>query len=279
MSDRNFNDLDEQQRLAKDAVGSLPRPEANADFRALLKERFVAGDLDDGELSETRATTTGADSRLGSVWLGWSALAAAAVVTFALLGFNRLPGPELVGTNGVGSVVINGREVTIDRTGVINGLLHVGTRVQVGEGASLDLIYPGTLAMRLAAGTDMVLPERPGRWFRRTVEANLAAGDLSLRTGPDLAGGGIIVRTDEGQAMVHGTLISIVRNDDVTCICLCEGHAGVEATDGDLAELPAGKRWVLFRDGREPSFMDIEPTHLAHMLAMDGDIGGRLTSP
>jgi hypothetical protein len=54
MSDRN-NNLDERQRLAQDAVHSLPRPEAAADFRARLKAGFVAGDIPESVLSERRS--------------------------------------------------------------------------------------------------------------------------------------------------------------------------------------------------------------------------------
>lgn len=267
----NLDNLDERQRLAQDAVRSLGRPDADPEFRARLKDRFVSGAID-----EQASAPSG--SRLGSVWLGWSALAAAAVVAFALLGFNRLPGPELASTNGVGSVWVDGREITADRTGVIDAALRVGTRVRVTGGAEIDVAYPGTLLMRLTDGADLVLPERPGRWFRRTVETPLAAGEVCLRTGPDLAGGGVVVRTDEGLALVRGTLISVARTADVTCICLVEGSASVVCGGDDLGALAAGKRWVLFRDGSEPVGDDIAPPHRDHLLALDRDhpgFGGR----
>lgn len=264
MSEHTDN-LDEQQRLAQDAVRSLSQPTADPEFRVRLKDEFVSGAIEE---------TGGRSSRLGSVWLGWSALAAAAVVTFALLGFNRLPGPELASASGTGSVFVDGREIAAHRTGVIGDVLRVGARVQVGEGVELDVVYPGTMMMRLAAGTDLVLPERPGRWFRRTVEASLAAGEVCLRTGPDLAGGGVVLRTDEGLAVVRGTLISVARTEDVTCICLVEGSASVECAGNDLGDLAAGRRWVLFRDGSEPLGDDIAAVHRNHMLALDRDHPG-----
>ncbi|MCP4574648.1 MAG: hypothetical protein GY838_20045 [bacterium] len=263
----HLDNLDEQQRLAQDAVRSLPRPEADPEFRARLKDRFVSGAID-------QEAPTPSGSRLGSVWLGWSALAAAAVVTFALLGFNRLPGPELAATNGVGSVWVDGREIAADRTGVIDAALRVGTRVQVSDGAELDVVYPGTMVMRLIDGADFILPERPGRWFRRTVEAPLAAGEICLRTGPDLAGGGVILRTDDGLAIVRGTLISVESNEAVTCICLVEGSVDVVTHETDLGPLAAGQRWVLFRDGSEPQGGAIADTHRDHMLALDQDYPG-----
>lgn len=263
MNEREHDRLDESQRLAREAVRSLPRPEADAAFRARLKEQFVSGAIDASPPSAAPG------SRLGSVWLGWSALAAAAVVTVALLGFNRLPGPELASASGSGTVVVDGREIAVSRTEVLDEVLRVGARVQVGEDTEIDVVYPGTMILRLSAGTDLVLPERPGRWFQRTVEAPMVAGEMSLRTGPDLVGGGVIVRTDEGRAVIRGTLVSVVRTDDVTCICLFDGDASVTCSSGDLGALEPGKRWVLFRDGSEPAFADIEPAHREHMRGLD----------
>lgn len=263
MSDHEHN-LDKRQRLAQEAVRGLPRPEADPAFRARLKDRFVSGGID----AEAKR---GPGARLGSVWLGWSALAAAAVAAFVLLTFNRLPGPELAGTNGTGSVFVDGREIAASRTEVIDEALRVGARVRVADGAALDVVYAGTLLMRLADGADMVLPERPGRWFRRTVEAPLDAGEVCLRTGPDLAGGGVVLRTDEGRAVVRGTLISVARTEDVTCICLVEGSASVECAGEDLGDLAAGRRWVLFRDGSEPVGDAVAAVHRDHLLALDRD--------
>ena len=133
--------------------------------------------------------------------------------------------------------------------------------------------------MRFTQGTDIVLPGRPGRWFRRAVESPMYYGDISVRTGPDLAGGRLTVVTDEARTAIHGTLVSIVRNDAVTCVCLFEGLAVITTPETELGAVPPGKRWVMFRDGSEPQLLDIVPAHQEHMEGLDEALGDILQQP
>ena len=186
-----------------------------------------------------------------------------------LWGLNPLPGPQILGLEGAGRVLVDGREFSAaDRAG-LDQALRAGSRVELGPEVTLDLIYPGSMAMRLEAGTEMTLPGRPGRWFHRSVEADLPLGELSLRTGPRLKGGQVLVSTPEGLTTVRGTLISVFRNPDVTCVCLFEGSASVAVGGQDLGRLDPQKRWVMFSDGSEPALMAIEPGHRDHMLSFD----------
>jgi len=279
MSDRNFDNLDEQQRLAQEAVRSLSRPEADADFRARLKAQFVAGEVPETPLSEADAPDHPRDVTPSRTWIPWATLTTAAALIAVLLTFNPRPGPQLLAANGPGTVTIDGRELAFDQTGAIDEALRPGARVVVGDGAPLDIFYPGSFALRLDPGTSLLLPTPPGRWFRRTVEAPMDMGELSVRTGPALAGGGLIVRTPEGRAVIHGTLVSVFRNADLTCVCLFEGSADILTGAQDLGALPIGKRWVLFNDGSEPQLLDIMPAHLEHMQGLDATLGGLFEIP
>lgn len=277
--DRNINNtgegLDDQQRLAQDAVRSLPRPVAGAEFRARLKQQFVEGTIPETPLrdaapdSDMPRALRPETQRLGRLWLGWTALAAVAVFAVAVLGFNRLPGPQLVATNGAGIVTVAGKQYDATDTGGIEGALRSGARVVVGEGARIDIVYPGSFVLRATEGTDMIMPDRPGRWFRRTVEAPMEAGELSVRTGPQLAGGSLVVRTPDSQTVIHGTLVSILKNEALTCICLYEGDAEVHCSSGNLGSVPPGQRWVVYSDGSKPQRKEIVPEHQDHMLGLD----------
>ena len=271
MSNSDRKNLEPQQRLARDAMRSLSRPAADPDFRARLKSQFVAGEIPRSELSEPLPRRS---ILSGGSWWGVSGLAAAAMIAALLLGFNRLPGPDFLASNGVGTVTIDGRELPAGSTAEIDAALRAGGHVQVGEGGSLDIVYPGSFAMRLGAGTDMVLPPRPGRWTRRTVEGSVTYGEVSVRTGPDLAGGALVISTDEGRAVIHGTLVSVLRNEAVTCVCLIEGSADILTDAADLGAVPLGMRWVLFRDGSEPQLLEIVPEHRDHMLGLDATLKG-----
>ncbi len=272
MSDRNFKNLDKKQRLAQEAVRSLAHPQADADYRARLKDQFMAGEIPETGLSSSIVPeeTPLVASR---PWLRWGSLAAAAVLAFVVFSLNRLPGPELVATNGVGTVTVDGRELAADDSSGLEDALRAGARLQVGEGGSVDIVYPGSFVMRLDAGTDLVLPSRPGRWFLRSPISRMEYGEISVRTGPALAGGGLIVTTPEGRTAIHGTLVSVFRNDDLTCVCLFEGSASISTDEKNLGGVPLGMRWVLFKDGSEPQLLDIAPPHRDHMLGLDEALG------
>jgi ferric-dicitrate binding protein FerR (iron transport regulator) len=77
------------------------------------------------------------------------------------------------------------------------------------------------------------------------------------------------VTTPEARTVIHGTLVSVLRNDAVTCVCLFEGSAEVLTEKAALGEVPRGMRWVMFRDGSDPQLMEIMPAHQDHMLGLD----------
>jgi hypothetical protein len=267
MTDDARDNLDPQQRRARDAVRGLGTPSADPAFRARLKEQFVAGTVPERE----SPVATRPPARIP--WFSWGTLAAAAALAWAVLGLNSLPGPELLAVHGPGTVVVDGR--TIDAAGPdFARVLEPGVRLQVGDETSLDILYPGSMVWRVAPGSDFVLPGRPGRWFRRTVTADLALGEVSVRTGPDLVGGGLDVTTPAGTAVITGTLIDIYHNGELSCFCLHDGTASVLVNGSDLGGIPAMKRRVVFTDGREPALEDIAPPHLEHMLGLDRERAG-----
>jgi hypothetical protein len=272
MSDRNFKNLDKKQRLAQEAVRSLAHPQADADFRARLKSQFMAGEIPETGLSSL-VVPEDSPSVSSRPWLRWGGLAVAAVLAFLAFSLNRLPGPELVATNGVGTVTVDGLELKADDSAGLEDALRAGARLQIGQGGSVDILYPGSFVMRLDAGTDLVLPSRPGRWFLRSARSRMEYGEVSVRTGPALAGGGLIVDTPEGRTAIHGTLVSVFRNDDLTCVCLIEGSADISTAGKTLGGIPLGMRWVLFKDGSEPQLLDIAPPHRDHMLGLDKALG------
>ncbi len=263
MSEHERDNLDPQQRLAQDAVRSLGLPAADPAFRARLKEQFVAGAIPARE-----APVVPLPRRRLPVY-GWGTLAAAAVLAFAAVGLNRLPGPDLLAVAGAGTVVVDGQSVDGADTPAIAALLRPGAHVQLQGETTLDIQYAGTMIWRLSPGTDVVLPERPGRWYGRTVAAQLAMGEISVRTGPDLAGGELDVHTPLGSALITGTLINIMHNGELSCFCLHDGTAHVHAGGADLGAVPALKRRVVFGDGRASMVDDLAGPHLEHMRSLD----------
>jgi len=280
MSDREKDNLEPGQRLAQDAVRSLGVPAADPAFRERLKAQFVAGEVPAqpafAESDPSRPVPR--PRRLVAVY-GWGTLAAAAVVAIAVVALNRLPGPRLVAVDGAGSVIVDGEVLDAGSPELIADRLHPGARLQVDGDTTLDLQYPGAMVWRLEPGTDVVLPDRPGRWFGRAVRADLARGEVSVRTGPDLHGGELDVATPAGTAEIYGTLVNIMSNDELTCFCLHDGTAHVSLDGRDLGAIPPMMRRVVFTDGRPPELSDIAPPHLEHMLELDRDRGDIFRKP
>lgn len=268
MSKNEFDSLGQEQQTAQDAVRSLPRPVADPEFRARLKAEFVAGRLGADEGAPDKVVPMGAATGRRRAFWSAGVVALAAVLALAVVGLNRLPGPALMAVSGTGTVIIDGTSHPAEAV-QLAGLLQPGTHLVVGEDVSLDIQYPGTMVLRVAAGTDMTLPGRPGRWFGRGVQADLAAGEISLRTGPLLQGGHVAVGTPEGSITITGTLVNVFSNGDLSCFCLYEGNASVSCRTGELGAIPANKRWVVYKDGRAPELLDIAAPHLEHMLGMD----------
>ena len=262
--------LEPRQRLAQDAVRSLGVPDADAAFRARLKEQFVAG-----AIPERRPAVSRLPRRRAAIY-GWGGVALAAALALAAFGLNRLPGPELLSARGRGTVTVDGRTVDAGDATRIAALMRPGARIRLDGETSLDILYRNTLAMRLTPGTDLVLPKRPGRWFSRPVSAELALGEVSLRTGPGLRGGALRVDTPAGSALITGTLIDVYFNGELSCFCLHDGTAHVLVDGTDFGAIPAMKRLVVHLDNRTPECLDIAPPHLEHMQALDRERGAGL---
>lgn len=262
--------LEPQQRLAQEAVRSLGVPEADAAFRARLKEQFVSGAIPDRSPLAVRMRR-----RRAAVY-GWSSLALAAVLALAVFGLNRLPGPELLSARGPGTVTVDGLSVDAGDAPRIAALLKPGARIRLEGETSVDILYRNSLAMRLTPGTDLVLPERPGRWFSRPVSAGLSLGEVSIRTGPGLKGGALRVDTPAGSALITGTLVDVFFNGELSCFCLHDGTAHVLVDGTDFGAIPAMKRLVVHMDSRTPECLDIAPPHLEQMRALDRERGAGL---
>ncbi|HRX51787.1 MAG TPA: hypothetical protein P5571_10520 [Candidatus Krumholzibacteria bacterium] len=263
MSDRHDTDMEltPAQRNARDAVRGLSRPAADPEFRRRLKADFTAGAL---RPQDRPAAGGGNVLRLfGPV------LAAAAMIAVAVLGLSTHAGPELAGLHGEGRVLIDG--VVMADAGMLSSRLRPGARLELEGDVSVDLLYPDAFLWRLAPGTVFTLPEPPGRWLNRRLHAYVETGEASVRTGAAFAGNTLVVGTDEGDAVVTGTMVDVFRNGDVTCICLLDGHCRVVADGRDLGALEPGTRWVLPRDGGEPQRLDIAGPHRDQMLGLDHD--------
>ncbi len=276
MSDHEQDNREPGQRLAQDAVRSLGVPAADPAFRERLKAQFVAGAVpaQPAFADSTPARPRPRPRRLVAVY-GWGTLAAAAVVAFAVCGLNRLPGPQLVAVNGTGSVIMDDEVLAAGSPDLIAARLHPGARLRVDGDTSLDLQYPGAMMWRLEPGTDVVLPDRPGRWFGRSCAPTWPRARSACAPARTCTGANWTWPPRRAPPRSTAPSSTSCSNDELTCFCLHDGTAHVSLDGRDLGAIPPMMRRVIFTDGRPPELSDIAPPHLEHMLELDRDMSGR----
>jgi hypothetical protein len=270
MNDRELNDLTPDQARAREAVRSLPVVEADPGFRERLKADFVAGRLG-LEQEPGRSGRRRAARRRGGAWWLLIPSAVAALVVGVLI-FNGGPPPDLAAVTGEGTVTVDGRAFPTAERGAIAKAIGPGVRVEVSDGVDFDLVYGGTMAVRLSSGA-ATIPAAPARWFGRTGGCMVERGELNVLTGPGFRGGHLVMATGEGIVEITGTLVSVFRDSSITCVCVQEGKASVGVDAGDMEPVPAGMRKVMFADGSPPMLTDIAPPHRDHLIAFEREYG------
>ena len=122
---------------------------------------------------------------------------------------------------------MNGEAIDSDAFAQLGELIRAHSRIQVSEGAGLDLLSGDVILLEFASGPDVTIPDRPRRWFRKPLESVLYAGEIRLQTGPDFAGHRLRVQTTEGHIEVKGTAVSVYKGNDFTCVCVLEDSPSI----------------------------------------------------
>lgn len=259
MNEHESNGLTMQQEQVRDMVRELTEVPANPEFRARLAREFMTGAI----LGRTPVEVIPRRSPLRT-FLRWAYVPAAAAALLIAFNFaNQGPDWKVIGTSSGGVVRVDGDRVGVQSVDRLESLIHPGAVIRVSPNAELTLLGPETLVLQAAPGTEMTIPNMPGRWFGNTMRARVINGEARFVTGPGFAGRSLVVDTPEGRVQVTGTIISVLRNEEmgVTCICVMTGEARIGMNSGDMETIPAGKRKVMFADGREPMVVDILPEH------------------
>ncbi len=256
MTDEPMNLTPEQERV-RNALRGLGMVPADTAFRERLKREFVSGDIARQKVLELE-TRPGLLGWLGRAFLPLAA-AALAVVMFIIL----TPGPvwELRGITGQGLVAVNDVKVDAADVDTLARLIKPGARIIVPEGVALALIAGDVLLLELDEGAEATVPQNPGRGSDAVMLSEVAIGELRFKTGPGFTGHGFNVRTPEGLIEVTGTIVSVVRMPDLTCVCVFEGTARIGQDPETMDLIPAGQRKVMFLDRRPPMITEIMPEH------------------
>jgi hypothetical protein len=254
MSDRPNETWAPEEERVRSTLASLEAAPAEPSFRERLKREFVSGEI---AASRPRIVPGGAKARRWrpELWIGVPAAAAAAVVAVALL--NRGPAWSVTSTSGQGVAVIGNVPVPMNHREDLARSIKPGVRVRIPDGASLEIMSPGQLAIEVTSGTEMVLPRTPGRWFGRRVATEMKQGELRITTGAEFQGAHLAIATPEARVDVTGTTLAVIREPHGTCVCVLEGRVMVGAKEGAMAAVEAGTLRFTFGDGSEPKIASI----------------------
>lgn len=240
-------DLTPDQQRAREALRELPVPAAEPAFRARLKHDFASG-----RIGERRSLEL-APPRYRQHRLGRAAVPAAAVVLIAVVAaLNQPPSWRLAAVAGGGTALVNGTPVPLSPAAAIERRLEPGARVRLPGTASVTLASAGRMLLELTPGTELTLPEAPGRWFGRTGHSKLERGELHVTTGRAFEGARLAIETTEARIEVTGTTFAVLCLPVGTCVCVYEGTVRVGDRRGQWASVAAGRRREVFKDGRSP---------------------------
>ena len=235
-------------RRAREALAGLGGvPPVDPAFRARLRREFASGTLAPAlpavppvvRLPRSR-------SAAASAW-GWAAAAAAiAVVSAAVLN----PGPawRIASVSGADEVTVDGRRVPTTDPLRLAAVLVPGAKVSVPAGAVLEIVSERFLAIQMSGGAEAVVPRVPGRWFQRTVDAKIEAGEWRITTGSGFPGARFKVTTPAAQVEVTGTTLAVICQPEGTCVCVYEGHVKVGRDASDMATVVSGRRRYVYAD-------------------------------
>lgn len=241
----------ELERLQR-ALGESPRAVARPAFRERLRDEFVR----DAISGSDRAAPRRERRRAPLVWA--TAMAAMAALVIIGLRLNAGPAWTVAATSGSGVVHVDGRAIALPSSEELARALKPGSRVQLPEGAQIDLALPGSVLLQIVGGSDVTLPGSPGRWFARSMRASLESGELRVSTGTAFPGTRFEVVTPEARAVVTGTTLAVLRQPDASCVCVFDGSVAMQS--GALSEVVLeGTRRSVFRDGSAPLVEPIRP--------------------
>jgi len=245
---------DVQQKLREAAA---PRPDPA--FAARLREEFLHG-------AAVRASAPITPLEPRRKWRGFIVAATAAAAALALVwSANRGPSWAVHTVTGTGGIRMDGVVVEVaDRAGLLRHL-QPGVAIEVPEDSQLDLKLPGIALLQLTGGTRVVLPASPGRWFARSVQGRVDAGELRIATGPRFRGSRLRFTAATSEVTIMGTTLAILAPPEGACVCVFEGRVEMRDPSHGMAPVAEGTRRVVYRDARGPLTEPIRPMESAKL--------------
>ena len=267
MNERDEGMKGTEEERVKRALQAAPCPQADAEFRARLREDFVSGAIEVRGTREKRerarrrvvAFPRGARPSRTGMWAGAAVAAAAALVL--IVGYmNQGHRWWVTGARGEGTAMIDGAPVSMADREALDRAIKPGAEVLLPPGAEIDLCSNGVLAMQLTDEASLTIPPPPHRWFNRRSEMHIRMGEVRFATGVRFPGAHLQIHTNEAAVEIVGTTFAVIAQKNGTCVCVLEGVAKVgrvlNQRGTDMQPVPGGHLRFVYRDEQRPSALD-----------------------
>jgi hypothetical protein len=263
MNEFEPDELTEQQRRAREAVRGLPTPAAEAAFRSRLRAQFASGRFE-GIETETRRLPW----HLRPMTRWTLAVAATLIAVASILELNQAPAWRVVAGHGDGIATIDDRAVPLGHTHDLDRSIRAGAHLTLPVDADLELEAPGNARMQIVAGSDIVVPGVPGRWFLRRGAGEVKSGEVRITTEPCFHGATFALATPETHVLVTGTTLAVICESTGTCVCVLEGVVRVGANARAMNLVPGGMRAYVYADGRPLERVAMRETEIPALTAL-----------
>lgn len=256
---RENDHMDPHQRRVQEVLRELPEQRPDPAYRAAVREAFLTGTID----AERPAAAMPPIRRPHwTRWISWALAPAAAAAVLLLVFLSRGPTWTVHRVHGQGEIVVDGETVPLDDADRLAGAVGPGRWLELGADADLEIRCGDLALIEVTQGSRVTVPNRPGRWTGRSMRGDVASGEIRVMSGPAFAGHSLHLFTPEGRIDLTGTIVSIFRNEELTCVCVLEGEAMIGEDDEHLDAVPEGMRKVMFSDGRPSLISEYAPEHV-----------------
>jgi|GEM_PF-1301409 len=249
-----FSENLRREALAKDLAGGLtgiePTAAFDAEFKAMLaqaaaeketenilaKAARVAEGVFTFELIPARVVRTAVLASMAFVLAG-------AVMISSL----RQDSPVLSVQNGTAMVKrSNGNSWTVVHE---NMHFNKGDTLRVDRGSTMDIAVPGKYAIRMKAGSEIMIKDLPARKFKGKAEYELMSGQVLIDIEKGFAGSKFFINTNSAKTTALGTKFSVgLDANDTTGVKVLEGTVKVESAasekdaEGAIVLVKAGQK-------------------------------------
>ena len=262
-------DLSPEDIRVREAVRSLSQPVADATFRDHLRESFATGAIDTRPaLRETvrrNAPAPGTRWRR-SVPLAVAAAAAAAVIFLVVGPVLRNPALNITAVHGANQIVLNGELVSCDDLTPLQAALHPGCRIEIPEGATVEVAGEGQLVMDLE-GVEFSFPRPAHRWLGGELKSTITGdGVVRMATGPGFEGSTYRLLLGDADLLVRDTVFTLTREGGEIGINVLEGELEARLPDGSSKMVGPGSGAMI--KGGKIHLMDFDPLEADRLRAL-----------